>query len=77
MTDEGANWVCVAAAVVAERESGTPVTVGDDPGELIQGSGSVTLVVHRPGFTFRVTTSQQGPLSRDDLIRFAAGITRS
>jgi hypothetical protein len=34
------------------------------------------LTVHRPGFDFLVTADENGPLNREDLIRFAAGVVK-
>jgi hypothetical protein len=79
LADLTSNWICVAYVKGAHSSTeGDPVQVGPDPGTIADNrAGGYVLTVNRPGFVFSVIVNKNGPLSRDDLIRFAAGITKS
>jgi len=67
------TWLCLARRDF-EPTNGEPVQVGPDPGEIVRADGNVQVIVHRPGFEFAVTENENGPLSEEDLIRYAAGV---
>lgn len=76
--DEPTTWISVRrTADDAKPTGGQPVQVGPDPGEITVADGRISLTVHRPGFDFVVGEADHGPLSIDDLIRFAIGVAQS
>ncbi|MGE5827036.1 MAG: hypothetical protein ACM30G_01555 [Micromonosporaceae bacterium] len=76
--DDPATWINVRrTAEDAKPAGGQPVQVGPDPGEITTSGPRISLTVHRPGFDFVVGEADHGPLSIDDLIRFAIGVSQS
>lgn len=70
-------WLCMnRRADSSQSTGGEPVQVGSHPGEITREDGRIILAVHPPGFDFAVTESGNGPLSEEDLIRFAAGVAK-
>ncbi|HEY7174882.1 MAG TPA: hypothetical protein VH442_08190 [Micromonosporaceae bacterium] len=66
----------VSTADIAKQATGTSITVGGFPAKIDHNSdGQITVYVLRPGFNYAVHEPQNGPLSDDDLIRFAAGVS--
>jgi hypothetical protein len=73
---DSTTWVCVSHNT-SQLSGGEPVVVGTDQGEISKDGNTVQLTVHRPGFDFLVTADENGPLNREDLIRFAAGVVKA
>jgi hypothetical protein len=59
---------------LAGSTGGQPLTVGGYPARLTIDKDGVRLIVLRPGFAYGVHEAVTGPLSVEDLIRFATGI---
>ena len=73
---DSATWVCVSHNESDQPPGGQRVQVGADQGDVTKDGDTVQLIVHRPGFGFLVTASENGPLNQEDLIRFAAGVAK-
>ena len=71
---ETETWLCLSRRTDTTRGGGDPVQVGPDPGTVRLEDGRITIAVDRPGFAFEVRAAENGALSREDLIRFAAGV---
>lgn len=76
------TWVCIAINTegAGTPQGGDPVQVGNDPGWLKDDGTVRSLQVLRPGYPFFVIqapVAKGGTLSDSDLIRLAAGLTKS
>lgn len=65
----------IGRANLAGQAKGDPITVNGYPAKINRDvDGQVYVYVLRPGFAYAVHEPQNGPLSDEDLIRFAAGV---